>query len=198
MKNDDDFDNNDDEKIALVDVPMLANSTIGEVEQAAMTLRGDEEAQLQSWLVLSAVLRARAREIRHKVEQIAIKWIEANGPLTAGDMKYSVGYSSAVHCVDKQRTVDLILEACEGDLSAIVDHLRADPFKYGSVRSTLGEANYKQVFQTIARPKLVAGAPQVELLATNTRYLPARRSAASKNQSIVKSTEALVDDSVTA
>jgi hypothetical protein len=84
-----DTDQIEDLDIAISDVPMLAQSTITQVEDAAMVLCIDEpEAELQSWLVLSAVLRARAKMIRQRIEQIAIKWIEAHGPLVAGDLEY--------------------------------------------------------------------------------------------------------------
>jgi hypothetical protein len=190
IADDNDNDNDNDENAlsfaALVDVPMLASSTIAEVEAAAMELQADEEAELQSWLNLTSVLMTRTKEIRHRVEQIAIKWIEANGPMISGDLHYSVGYRRAVRCLDKQKAFDLILQASDGDLNALVDHLRADPFKYGSARGLLGEFNYNQVFKTEARPKLVAGTPRVELLTTNTRYIPTRQSAARHNQTIDK------------
>jgi hypothetical protein len=155
---------------------MLARSTIAQVEDAAMTLCVDEpETELQSWLILSSVLVARAKQIRQRIEQAAIKYIETHGPVVAGDLEYTVGYRKEVKCLDRQRTLNLILVATGGDLGAIVDHLRADPYKYGSIRGLIGEANYHQVFKTVSRPKLHCGAPQVELLATNTRYLPKPR-----------------------
>ena len=131
----DDNDEIDDLDVPVADVPMLAHSTINEIEDRAMALLIDEpEVDLQSWLNLSSVLMARAKQIRQRVEQIAVKWIEANGPVMSGDLQYTVGYRREVHCLDRQRTLDMILECSGGDLNAIVDHLRSDAYKYGSVR----------------------------------------------------------------
>ena len=173
----DDNDQIEDSNIAIVDVPMLANSTISEVEQAATLLCADEpETEMQSWLNLSAVLTARVRLIRQQIEEVAVKWVETYGPIVVGDLQYTVGYRKEVKCLDRQRTLDLILESSAGDLAAIVDHLRSDPYKYGSVRAAIGDANFNQVFKTESKPKLVCGIPQVELIATNTRFLPVRKS----------------------
>ena len=62
MTTDDDTDQIDDSDITTAEVPMLANSTITQVEDAAMTLCVDEpEVELQSWLNLSSVLTARVK-----------------------------------------------------------------------------------------------------------------------------------------
>jgi hypothetical protein len=164
-------------------VPMLATHTINDLEQKAAILCVDEpEIELHNWLNLTSVLVARARQIRQQIEQIAIKWIEANGPVVSGDLEYTVGYRREVRCLDRQRTLDMILECSGGDLSTIVDHLRADPYKYGSVRGLIGESKYNQVFKAKSRPKLHCGVPQIELLATNTRFVRTRASASQSPQ----------------
>jgi hypothetical protein len=179
-----DTDEVDDLDVQVIDVPMLASSTIAEVEDRAMALLIDApEADLQNWLILSSVLSARAKLIRQRIEQLAIKWIETNGPIVAGDLQYTVGYRKAVRCVDRQRTLDLILESSGGDLNALLDHLRADPYKYGSVRGLIGESNYKDVFKSESRPKLHCGSPQIELLAINTRYLRPKASTTRQSKS---------------
>ena len=94
----------------------------------------------------------------------------------SGDLEYTVGYRNEVKCLGRQRTLDFILEASGGDLGSIVDHLRAEPFKYGSIRGLIGQTDYQQVFKAVARPKLNCGAPQLELLATNVRYLRSKTS----------------------
>jgi hypothetical protein len=182
MTTDDDTDQIEESDIATAEVPMLANSTITQVEDAAMTLCVDEpEVELQSWLNLSSVLTARVKQIRQRIEQIAIKHIETHGPIVSGDLEYTVGYRNEVKCLDRQRTLDLILEASGGDLGSIVDYLRAEPFKYGSIRGLIGLTNYQKVFKNVARPKLNCGAPQLELLATNVRYVRSKTSNTREN-----------------
>ncbi len=127
MTTDDDTDQIEDSDITTAEVPMLVNSTITQVEDAAMILCVDEpEVEVQSWLNLSSVLTARVKLIRQRIEQIAIKHIETHGPIVSGDLEYTVGYRSEVKCIDRQRTLDFILEASGGDLGSIVDYLRTN------------------------------------------------------------------------
>ncbi|HEX8341427.1 MAG TPA: hypothetical protein VF624_11010 [Tepidisphaeraceae bacterium] len=162
-----------DEPFGTIDShgPMLATASIGDVEDAAAFLAVDEpEVQLQHWLNLSAALLERVKVLRERVEQTAIAWIDANGPVQVGDIRYSIGVSKTVKCTDAARCLQLVLDACRGDLDALTTHLRADPFKYGSVRTLLGESLYDQVFCTETKPKLVEGKPQPTLIKTNTRF----------------------------
>ncbi len=156
--------------------PMLATHTVTELEDAASSLLVEEpEREIQSWLNLSAVLTARVRQIRQRVEQVAVEWIKQNGPVRLGDIEYTVGHANYIHCTDVPGCAKLILEASGGDFAGVVDHLRADPFKYGAVRHLLGEPVFNGVFMTEPRPKLVAGVPQLQLRPTNLRYLSPRR-----------------------
>ena len=105
MTTDDDTDQIEDWDITTAEVPMLVNSTITQVEDAAMILCVDEpEVEVQSWLNLSSVLTARVKLIRQRIEQIAIKHIETHGPIVSGDLEYTVGYRSEVKCIDRQPT----------------------------------------------------------------------------------------------
>jgi hypothetical protein len=156
-------------------MPMLATHTLNDLEQTAATLCVDEpEIELHNWLNLTSVLLARARQIRKQIEQITIKWIEANGPLLVGDIEYTVGYRKEVRCRDTLKCLNMLLDSTHGDVAALADYLRTDPYKYGSVRSLLGTTAFDTVFTTQQRPKLESGVPTKELMQTNTRYLQSR------------------------
>jgi hypothetical protein len=159
-----------------IDVPMLATHTVGDLEATAAALRADEpEIEIQNWLNLTTVLVARAKEIRRMVEQVAIEWINKNGPVQVGDIEYTVGHNKTVRCVDVPRCTNLILESGAGDVSSIVNSLRTDPFKYGTVRSLIGEANFFEVFRTETKPKILYGTLQPQLLKANLRFFPPRQ-----------------------
>ncbi|HEX8342822.1 MAG TPA: hypothetical protein VF624_18105 [Tepidisphaeraceae bacterium] len=151
--------------------PMVSNQTLAQIEQSAAILLVEEpEAELLHWLNLSAVLLASAKQIRQRVEQVAIGWIEQNGPVEVGDIRYTAGHAKIVKCLHVSRCMELVLEACRGDFDSVVLHLRSDPWKYGSVRSLLSNEAYEQLFQTESKPKLVEGKPQKQLITTDTRF----------------------------
>ena len=158
----------------------LAGLSIAAVEERVNALASDvaEEEEVVNWLNLTEVLLQRAREIRGHMEQVAIEWIEIHGPITVGDICYSVGCPKTVRCLDVARCLRLVLAGCGGDVDGVAPYLRADPWKYGSVRSLLGESAFEQVFRSEWTPKLVEGRPQQQLQQTNTRFLPHKNPAA--------------------
>lgn len=150
----------------------LAGKTLGEIERAVCTLMVDEpENELALWLNLSAVVVERAKQIRARVEQYAIEWIETAGPLQVGDIRYSVGQAKTVRCTNSERCLSHVLEACGGDLEAVVSYLRTDPFKYGSLRSLLDPSLFEQLFRTETKPKLQEGQLKPQLIQTNTQFV---------------------------
>ena len=158
----------------------LAGLSVAAVEQRVNALAPDAagEEEIVNGLNLTEVLLQRAREIRHRMEQVAIEWIVIHGPVTVGDVRYSVGCPKTVRCLDAARCLRLVLAGCGGDVDGVAPYLRAEPWKYGSVRSLLGESDFEQVFRSEWKPKLVEGRPQRQLQQTNTRFLPYNRPAA--------------------
>ncbi|HEX8523413.1 MAG TPA: hypothetical protein VF669_14260 [Tepidisphaeraceae bacterium] len=151
---------------------VLSKLTLNEVEQQVVAL--PEELSLDRlllWLDLSAVLIARAKQMRARVEEVAIEWIDNNGPITIGTANYTVAHPTIIKCVDAARCFDLVMQACNGDVGVFCAYLRADPFKYGSVRELLGQEVFQQVFRTEFRPKLVEGKPRKRLKMSDERFL---------------------------
>ena len=66
----------------VADHGKLAGMTLRQIEQQITALpeqlSGDE---LLRWLDLTAELLSRAKEMRAAVEQIAVRWIDSNGPI---------------------------------------------------------------------------------------------------------------------
>jgi hypothetical protein len=158
----------------------LTGLSVAAVEERVNALAPDAagEEEIVNWLNLTEVLLQRAREIRHRMEQVAVEWIQLHGPLAVGDIRYSVGCPKTVRCLDVARCLRLVLAGCGGDVDGVAAYLRADPWKYGSVRSLLGESEFEQAFRSEWKPKLVEGRPQRQLQQTNTRFLPHKNPAA--------------------
>ena len=153
---------------------VLATLTVAEVERrvtvlAPPAMTADEVAY---WLDLSAVLVARAKEVRRAVETATLAWIEANGPLDVGEVRYTAGTATTVRCLDASRCAELVLAAVGGDLGELVAYLRSDPWRYGSVRQLLGDDVFVTVFRAEQRTKLVEGrAAQRQLIRTDGRFV---------------------------
>ena len=151
---------------------VLATLTVAEVERrvtvlAPPAMTADEVAY---WLDLSAVLVTRAKEVRRAVETAALAWIDVNGALDVGDVRYAAGTATTVRCLDACRCAELVLAAVGGDVTALVAYLRSDPWKYGSVRQLLGDDGFATVFRSEHRPKLVEGRPQKQLIRNDRRF----------------------------
>src|SRR4051794_5024180 len=107
----------------------ITGSTLSQIESAVSLLSEDlGQDQLLHWLNLSAVLCERAKQIRQSVEQLAIAWISANGAIDSGDVRYTVGHSKVVHCLDVAACTRAVLEACGGDLAVLCECLHRDPY----------------------------------------------------------------------
>ena len=158
---------------ALIEAPAanatLAKLTVPQIAETVEMLSDDiSHDQMLGWLLLSSILVQRAKEIRHQVEQRTITWINANGPIQCGTITYSVGKQKRVKCLDVIRCLELLLDACGGDLATLAGMLRSDPFRYGECGKVLDDALWKTVFSVDWPPKLV-------VKNVDSRFLPAAR-----------------------
>jgi hypothetical protein len=78
-------------------------------------------------------------ELKKRMEEAAIKWIQANGDLVDGEIRYYVGPNKSTKCLDLPGTLRALLEVSGGDLDAVVEVLSSGAFKPGKAREVLGE-----------------------------------------------------------
>jgi hypothetical protein len=130
------------------------------VEQIAEALNATD------WLL------ARARAIEALMKQVAIDWIDTNGPFTIGDVEHSVGYSTVTKCLNVHQTAHAVLEAVGGDLDQFVHTLSAQPFKPATTRSFIDQKVYASLFKTTRAGRLVRGVPERILKRVDQRFLP--------------------------
>jgi hypothetical protein len=78
-------------------------------------------------------------ELKKRMEEAAIKWIQANGDLVDGDIRYYVGPNKSTKCLDLPGTLRALLEVSGGDLDAVVEVLSSGAFKPAKAREVLGE-----------------------------------------------------------
>jgi hypothetical protein len=166
-----DFEN-EGEDISRADHESLAEQSLSRIEANAAALTSDVAAQdILMWLDRSAWLLERVRTFRRFVEQAAIAWIDANGDLQLGPLRFTVGVQSITRCLDVRATIHALLSACGGDVDAVAQYLAANPYKYGSCRSIRSPEVYRRLFLTERRPKLINGTPQKQLIRSDDRFV---------------------------
>jgi len=112
-----------------------------------------------------------AREIKSIVAEKLAEWIDQNGEITVGDIRYYVGKSKTQKPRDLREVADRVLTAVAGDLDAFVDVLAANAFKPGAAKKLLGD-QFDEVFETTEKLDLRTGKPARELKVVNTKFLP--------------------------
>ena len=96
-------------------VPMLSTHTISQLEHAAAVLLVDEpEVLLHEWLNLSAVLLAQAKQIRQRVEQLAVEWIDQRDRSAPDPSKRALAeWRSVLTSLSSRQVEALLLEESE-------------------------------------------------------------------------------------
>jgi hypothetical protein len=123
------------------------------------------------------IVASMVREIKSKCAEQLAKWIEKNGEITMGDVRYYVGTTKSHKPHDLRYALHRTLEAVGGDLDALADALSSDAFKAGHAKKILGE-HFDEVFATTEKLDLRTGKPARELKVVNTKFLPAKGRAA--------------------
>jgi hypothetical protein len=119
-------------------------------------------------VLLATVLCRRAKEYKRRVDEAAITWVQANGPLFCGPILYVATPEKKVKCIDPRLGLDLLLETTGGDLDAASAYLSASPFKYGSCAKLMSPEQWMQVFQEMRRDRLI-------FKPLDSRFLPKRQ-----------------------
>lgn len=104
-------------------------------------------------------LKQRTRELATRAEEIACGVIQLHGDIVIGDVRYYVGTEKTVKCANKAGTLESLLDATGGDFEAVCGMLSSDPFKYGAVRTAIGEERFDTLFKTETRIDLKTGKP---------------------------------------
>ena len=155
----------------------LSERTPSDVERQVTGLSAESSLDdLCSALDASEWLLARAKAIDHLMKQIAIAWIDRNGEFAIGDIRYSVGFSLTVKCLDVPQTGNAVLEAAGGDFNHFMSVLVAQPFKHAAVRGIIGNKLHGCLFKAHRTGRLVNGVPDRILKHADSRFLPQPRS----------------------
>lgn len=132
------------------------------------------------WLDRMSAYLAAARSLREVVNQMAIAWIQENGPLIVNDeIRFGVGHQRTVRCLSVRDTLHAVLNVVGGDLDAVAALLSASAWKHGACRSVFTQSEYERFFEVEVKPKLVRGQIEMplKLIRIDDRYTRRTRSA---------------------
>ena len=116
-------------------------------------------------------LKQRTRELAARTEEIACGVIQLHGDIVIGDIRYYVGEEKRTKCIDKPGTLEAVLTAKCGDFGAVCDMLASDPFKYGAVRTAIGDDAFNKLFTQDKVIDLKTGKPLRSLQKLDGRFI---------------------------
>lgn len=119
-----------------------------------------------------AKLKELTREVSERCDAAAIAWIEQNGQIESGDVRYYVGPNKSVKCPDLRKVVEAILSRAGVD--ELVTCLSTSAFKPSAVRELLPEDELDGLFITTTTGELREGKPTKRLQKVDGRFNASR------------------------
>lgn len=110
------------------------------------------------------------RQIEQYLTEKMIEYIDANGEITIGDVRYYVGPKKITKCIDVPGAVAALLIASEGDFGKLCEFFTSQPLKYGACKEPLGD-QWDQFFRVEEVQDLKEGKPKKALQSVNTKFL---------------------------
>lgn len=117
------------------------------------------------------LLERAAREARKLLDAAAIEWIDRNGAIEVGTVRWYVGVRKDKRSRDNVATLDRLYVKAGGDVARVADALASQPFRTGQARELLGEVEFGEHFETVEVKELREGKTARRLLKTDTQYV---------------------------
>lgn len=115
-----------------------------------------------------------SRALCKAVEESAIAWLQANGEIECGEIRYYAGIEKKTTCTNPKAATVAVLDAAGGDTDKFTECLASGAFKPGACKQLLGEQRFAELFKTEAVPDLKTGRAKTVLVAANPNFLPKR------------------------
>ncbi len=111
------------------------------------------------------------RQLKAQLDARMVEWIDANGELVNGEVRYYVGNDKDTKCVDLKETLNACYAAAGGDEDALITVLSTNAFKPGACRKLLPADTYAKCFVTTERVKVLEGKPVKQLQKFDGRFV---------------------------
>lgn len=102
-------------------------------------------------------IKRAAREAAELLERVLFDWVQANGPLQIGPVRYYVGPVKKVKCRDVRQTLQAFLG--ESDIDTLAECLSASAFKHGACEK-LAPTVFADHFDVTYEEELKEGKPE--------------------------------------
>ncbi len=144
------------------------------VDQAERSVMADPEqmtAEEAARLVdLIGAMKRRLKEVTDQCNATLMEYVKKHGDLEVGVVRYYVGSEKRVKCRGNEATTKAIVEATDGDISALAAALSSDPWKHGHVRKVLGDEKFEELFLTEVVEDMKTGQPRKVLKKADDRF----------------------------
>ena len=142
---------------------------IAEKKVNALTTDSDVEQALEA---LDAVAFAKQELARLNAElnERIIEWIDENGDIERGDIRWYVGTPPVTKCVNPVAAAESILNFCEGDLDTFCEFFSADAFKAGEFKKRVGQEAFDAAFVVTRGTKVKEGKPVRRVSKANKKF----------------------------
>jgi hypothetical protein len=115
-------------------------------------------------------LAERARELKKQFDEQLLEYIEANGDVTIGEVRYYAGYEKETKCVDVPGALSCLLFLCGGEMEEFAGVLSANAIKHGAAKKYMLPEMYEKHFVTSMKPDLKEGKPVKKVLAVKPEF----------------------------
>lgn len=123
---------------------------------------------------INAMVKALNDTLKAKI----IEWIEQNGEVKCGDVRYYVGIEKATRCCDYKNTMIALLNATEGDLDRVVQCLASGAFKPGATGLVLDDGIFRTLFTTEDVKDLKTGKSRKTIVKADPRFTTPKQAPA--------------------
>ena len=116
------------------------------------------------------LLKRVAREFSQMAEAAQIDFVNRNGEVTVGDVRYYVGNVNSTKCNDNKAAVQALLTVTGGDADKLAECIASDGLKPGACRTVLAD-QFDAHFTTTAKSDLKTGKPTKALHRVDSRFV---------------------------
>jgi hypothetical protein len=150
------------------DIIILARTSISTVESNPVATKEDVLTALN----FTKRLRELAKELSDQAEAASIAWIQANGEIIDGDIRFYVAVNKTHKCKDVKATLAALLEKSGGDLDSVTECMSTNAWKPGETKKRLGD-DADKFFETIEAADLKTGIGAKRLQKVDQKFIKA-------------------------
>ncbi len=165
----------DDDGEIILPMPTTELVTDIDLRDAVFDLDTDADASY----VLNILTRVefameQAKALKATLEARLLPWLQANGPLTLGTIRYYAGTTKVTKCRDVAKALEALMDAAHGDWALICSCLSSNALKHGAAHKVLTPEEWDQHWQIEEVPDLKEGKPITKVQRVDTKFLPGR------------------------